>query len=211
MNWDRIEGNWKEFKGKAQQQWGKLTNDDLDVIEGKRKELAGRLQQRYGYAKDQAEKEIDTWLDTSTSRSANGAAAAWWPWVATPSRHASEGFFKSYAVNNEASDVPAIQLFARIADIERRMQQLERRFERLGNIAARTASNGFASAAQATDRVGDACRRARRSGRPLPRRRALGRRRSRPLWTGGGAVRTRGRLATMRCAGSRPSLSIARW
>ena len=42
MNWDRVEGNWKEFKGKAQQQWGKLTNDDLDVIEGKRKELAGR-------------------------------------------------------------------------------------------------------------------------------------------------------------------------
>ena len=37
MNWDRIEGNWKEFKGKAQQQWGKLTNDDLDVVEGKRR------------------------------------------------------------------------------------------------------------------------------------------------------------------------------
>ena len=64
MNWDRIEGNWKEFKGKAQQQWGKLTKDDLDVIEGRRQELAGRLQQRYGYAKDQAEKEIDTWLNS---------------------------------------------------------------------------------------------------------------------------------------------------
>jgi uncharacterized protein YjbJ (UPF0337 family) len=46
----------------VQTQWGKLTNDDLDVIEGKRQELSGRLQQRYGYAKDQAEKEIDTWL-----------------------------------------------------------------------------------------------------------------------------------------------------
>jgi uncharacterized protein YjbJ (UPF0337 family) len=64
MNWDRVEGNWMEFKGKAQQQWGKLTNDDLDVIEGRRNELAGRLQQRYGYAKDQAEKEIDTWLNS---------------------------------------------------------------------------------------------------------------------------------------------------
>jgi uncharacterized protein YjbJ (UPF0337 family) len=64
MNWDRIEGNWKEFKGKAQQQWGKLTSDDLDVIEGKRTELAGRLQQRYGYAKDQAEKEIDSWINS---------------------------------------------------------------------------------------------------------------------------------------------------
>jgi uncharacterized protein YjbJ (UPF0337 family) len=65
MNWDRIEGNWMEFKGRVQQQWGKLTNDDLDVIEGHRKELAGRLQQRYGYAKDEAEREIDDWLRRS--------------------------------------------------------------------------------------------------------------------------------------------------
>jgi uncharacterized protein YjbJ (UPF0337 family) len=64
MNWDRVEGNWKEFKGKAQQKWGKLTNDDLDVVEGKRTELAGRLQQRYGVAKDEAEREIDSWLKT---------------------------------------------------------------------------------------------------------------------------------------------------
>jgi uncharacterized protein YjbJ (UPF0337 family) len=62
MNWDRVQGNWKQFKGQAQQKWGKLTNDDLDVIEGKRTELAGRLQQRYGYAKDEAEKNIDIWL-----------------------------------------------------------------------------------------------------------------------------------------------------
>ncbi len=62
MNWDRVEGNWKEFKGTVQKQWGKLTNDDMDVIEGNRMELAGRLQQRYGYAKEQAEREIDTWL-----------------------------------------------------------------------------------------------------------------------------------------------------
>ena len=46
MNWDRVEGNWKEIKGKVHQQWGKLTNDDLEVIHGKRIELAGRLQQR---------------------------------------------------------------------------------------------------------------------------------------------------------------------
>ena len=51
MNWDRVEGNWKELKGKVQQKWGKLTNDDLDVIEGKRMELSGRLQQRYGVAR----------------------------------------------------------------------------------------------------------------------------------------------------------------
>ena len=64
MNWDRIEGNWTQFKGKVQQKWGNLTNDDLDVIEGKRKELAGRLQERYGMQKDAAEREIDTWLKT---------------------------------------------------------------------------------------------------------------------------------------------------
>ena len=63
MNWDRVEGNWKEFKGKVQLQWGKLTNDDLDVIEGKRTELAGRLQQRYGVAQDEVERDIDTWLN----------------------------------------------------------------------------------------------------------------------------------------------------
>ena len=64
MNWDRVEGNWKEFKGKAQQKWGKLTNNDLDVIEGKRVELSGRLQKRYGYAKDEADRQIDTWVNT---------------------------------------------------------------------------------------------------------------------------------------------------
>jgi uncharacterized protein YjbJ (UPF0337 family) len=62
MNWDRVEGNWKEFKGKVQLQWGKLTNDDLDVIEGKRTELTGRLEQRYGVPEEDAEREIDTWL-----------------------------------------------------------------------------------------------------------------------------------------------------
>ena len=62
MNWDRVEGNWKEFKGQVQQKWGKLTNDDLDVIEGKRTQLSGRLQHRYGVAKDEAERQIDSWL-----------------------------------------------------------------------------------------------------------------------------------------------------
>jgi uncharacterized protein YjbJ (UPF0337 family) len=61
MNWDRIEGGWEQFKGKARQQWGKLTDDDWQMVKGKREELAGRLQARYGYAKDQAEREIDSW------------------------------------------------------------------------------------------------------------------------------------------------------
>ena len=61
MNWDRIEGNWKQFKGKAKEQWGKLTDDDLDVVAGKRDQLTGRIQERYGIAKDAAEREIDEW------------------------------------------------------------------------------------------------------------------------------------------------------
>ena len=62
MNWDRVEGNWTQFKGKVQQQWGNLTEDDLDVVEGKRTELSGKIQERYGLAKDEAEKQIDDWL-----------------------------------------------------------------------------------------------------------------------------------------------------
>jgi uncharacterized protein YjbJ (UPF0337 family) len=65
MNWDRIEGNWKEFMGKAKQKWGKLTDDDLSQINGRRDELSGRLQKYYGYAKDQADREIDNWTSRS--------------------------------------------------------------------------------------------------------------------------------------------------
>jgi uncharacterized protein YjbJ (UPF0337 family) len=61
MNWNQIEGNWEQFKGKVQSQWGKLTDDDLDVIKGNRRQLAGRLQKRYGKAEEEAEREIDMW------------------------------------------------------------------------------------------------------------------------------------------------------
>ena len=60
MNHDTMEGNWKQFKGKVQQQWGKLTGDDLDVIQGKRTELVGKVQERYGIAKDQARRKWTT-------------------------------------------------------------------------------------------------------------------------------------------------------
>ena len=65
MNWDRIEGNWTQFRGKVQQQWGKLTNDDLDQVEGRRVELVGKIQERYGIAKDEAERQVDTWLQNT--------------------------------------------------------------------------------------------------------------------------------------------------
>lgn len=58
MNWDIIEGHWKEFKGKAKEQWGKLTEDRLDVIGGKREQLKGEIQSAYGISKDEAEKQI---------------------------------------------------------------------------------------------------------------------------------------------------------
>jgi uncharacterized protein YjbJ (UPF0337 family) len=59
MNWDRVEGNWKQFKGKVKEKWGDLTDDDLNVIDVKKDQLAGKLQERYGYAKDKAEREVD--------------------------------------------------------------------------------------------------------------------------------------------------------
>ena len=62
MNWDRVEGAWKEFRGKIKQQWGDLTDDELDKINGKREELEGQIQRRYGYAKDRARSEVDDWL-----------------------------------------------------------------------------------------------------------------------------------------------------
>ena len=64
MNWDRVEGNWKQFKGKVKQKWGKLTDDQLDVISGNRDELVGKIQESYGIAKDEAEKEVKAWEST---------------------------------------------------------------------------------------------------------------------------------------------------
>jgi len=63
MNWDRIKGNWKQAKGEIRKQWGKLTDDDLDVIAGEREKLVGKIQDRYGIAKDEAEKQADEWLE----------------------------------------------------------------------------------------------------------------------------------------------------
>ena len=63
MNSDRIEGNWKEMKGKVQQKWGKLTDDDLAVIDGRREELVGKIQQAYGKSRDEAEKEVDGYFN----------------------------------------------------------------------------------------------------------------------------------------------------
>ena len=64
MNWDRVQGDWKQFSGKVRQKWGQLTDDDLAQINGNREQLEGIIQTRYGYAKDQVRKDIDTWLNS---------------------------------------------------------------------------------------------------------------------------------------------------
>ena len=64
MNSDRMKGNWNKLKGKAQQKWGDLTDDDLDKIEGSRTELVGKIQQQYGKSKEEAEREVDEFEKT---------------------------------------------------------------------------------------------------------------------------------------------------
>jgi uncharacterized protein YjbJ (UPF0337 family) len=64
MDWNRVEGNWKQVKGNIKEKWGKLTDDDLAAINGKRDQLEGKIQERYGIAKDQARKDIDDWYQS---------------------------------------------------------------------------------------------------------------------------------------------------
>ena len=63
MNWDRVAGKWKESKGKVSEQWGKLTDDDLDVIAGRRDQLVGLIQRRYGVARDEVERQVKQFED----------------------------------------------------------------------------------------------------------------------------------------------------
>ena len=63
MDWNRVEGNWKQFKGRVKEKWGDLTDDDLDKMNGQRDQLEGMIQERYGIAKDQVRKDVDAWLE----------------------------------------------------------------------------------------------------------------------------------------------------
>jgi len=71
MNWDQIEGKWKQLKGSAKQHFGKLTDDDLEQIRGKRDILIGKLQERYGIAKEQAQQEADEWFAAAMPPASN--------------------------------------------------------------------------------------------------------------------------------------------
>jgi uncharacterized protein YjbJ (UPF0337 family) len=61
MNWDTMEGNWKQIKGKMREKWGKLTDDDWDTVAGKKDQLLGKLQERYGYSREEAERDLSDW------------------------------------------------------------------------------------------------------------------------------------------------------
>ena len=87
MNWDQIQGKWKQSAGVIKEKWGKLTDDDLTVIAGKKDQLVGKIQERYGVAKDAAEKQVDEFtrnyrpadpsydreMETEANRRARGA------------------------------------------------------------------------------------------------------------------------------------------
>ncbi len=64
MNWDQVEGKWKQYKGSFKEKWGKLTDSDLDVVAGKRDQLVGKVQERYGIAKEEAQKQVDEYVRT---------------------------------------------------------------------------------------------------------------------------------------------------
>jgi uncharacterized protein YjbJ (UPF0337 family) len=67
LHWNRIEANWKRFKGRAKEKWGRLTDDDLNVINGRQQQLEGKVQERYGLAKDKAKQDVDAWSNSLTN------------------------------------------------------------------------------------------------------------------------------------------------
>jgi uncharacterized protein YjbJ (UPF0337 family) len=62
MNRDTLKGQWMQLKGKIRQQWGKLTDDEVDQLQGNAEVLIGKIQERYGYERAKAEQEVDRWL-----------------------------------------------------------------------------------------------------------------------------------------------------
>ena len=64
MNWDQVEGKWKQYSGKVREKWGKLTDSDLEMIKGQRQQLVGKIQERYGIAKEDAERQVDDFTST---------------------------------------------------------------------------------------------------------------------------------------------------
>jgi len=64
MNWDQMEGKWKQYSGKVREKWGKLTDSDLEMIKGQRQQLVGKIQERYGIAKEDAERQVNEFTNS---------------------------------------------------------------------------------------------------------------------------------------------------
>jgi len=75
MNWDQIEGKWKQLKGSARERWGKLTDDDIQALTGKKDHLVGKIQERYGIARAEAETQADAWSHALKDSKAENRAA----------------------------------------------------------------------------------------------------------------------------------------
>ncbi len=75
MNWDQIEGKWKQFSGSARERWGKLTDDDMQTLTGQKDHLVGKIQERYGIAAEEAAKQADEWSKALKDASSEKAAA----------------------------------------------------------------------------------------------------------------------------------------
>jgi len=78
MNWDRVEGKWKQYAGKVREKWGRLTDSDVEMIRGRRDQLIGKVQERYGIAKDEAQRQVDEFVDSlreDTERNAKAKKA----------------------------------------------------------------------------------------------------------------------------------------
>jgi uncharacterized protein YjbJ (UPF0337 family) len=74
MNWDQIEGKWKQSVGQVKEQWGKLTDDDLTLVNGKKEQLVGKIQERYGITKEVAEKQVDEFTRSYTAARSGSAS-----------------------------------------------------------------------------------------------------------------------------------------
>jgi uncharacterized protein YjbJ (UPF0337 family) len=70
MNEDTLKGQWTQLKGKVREKWGKLTNDDVDMIQGRAQQLVGKIQERYGIAREEAERQVDAWIEEDRARAA---------------------------------------------------------------------------------------------------------------------------------------------
>lgn len=63
MNWDQIEGRWKQVRGKVKNEWGRLTDDDVGAVNGQRDKLVGLIQEAYGVEREEADRQVRNWFN----------------------------------------------------------------------------------------------------------------------------------------------------